>query len=323
MSSDKNYYDVLGVQATASADEIKKAFKRLAREHHPDAGGDEAVFKEISEAYDTLSDETKRSEYDAFLRYGAFAGASGAGGGAWGARGQGSGSWQTVTDYGDMGAWGDIFSRISKGEGAFGTDWEFPRRKAKGRDVQVTLEVSFEEAFSGAQKRVTVKTGDGSSQRLDIKIPAGAVDGGKLRYKGKGAAGQRGGAKGDLVIVTAIAPHELYERKGADVLLDLPVTIDEAALGTSIVVPAPDATKVKLRVPAATQDGQVLVVKGKGAPRVKGEGAGDLKVCVRVVVPTELNDGQRAALEAFRDASVAACLAVRPQIAAATGAAEQ
>ena len=298
VTAEKNYYDILGVRDTASADEIKSAFKNLAREHHPDVGGNEERFKEVSEAYDTLSDDAKRAEYDTYLKYGAFAGAANQGAHSWNTRGQ-QGNWQTVTDYGDMSAWSTIFESMRAGEGAFGTEWNFPRRKTKGRNVEVTLEVSFEEAFKGAEKRVTVKTGDGVSQQIDVKIPAGAVEGGKLRYKGKGAAGTRGGASGDLIIVTAIKPHKLYARKGADVLFDLPVSVAEAALGAQIVVPAPDGSKVKLRVPKGTQEGAVLAIRGKGAPRVKGDGNGDLKATVRIIVPKELSEEQAAALEAF------------------------
>ncbi|MCL1890490.1 MAG: J domain-containing protein [Coriobacteriia bacterium] len=303
-ATDKNYYDILGVGSSASLDEIKKSFKKLARKHHPDAGGDEAQFKEISEAYDTLSDAKKREEYDVFLKYGGFAG--GAAGGAWGGRGQ-QGNWQTVTDFGDMGAWGSIFESMRSGEGAFGTQWDFPEMKARGRDVKVTLEVSFDEAFAGAEKRVTLNTGEGKTKRtqqLAIKVPKGAVDDSKLRYKGKGGAGKKGGANGDLIVTLKLKPHELYTRQGADVLFDLPVSFAEAALGASIVVPAPDGSKVKLRVPKGTQEDAVLVIKGKGAPRArsKNESSGDLKARIHIVVPKNLNEEQTAALEAYASA---------------------
>ncbi|MDR2107842.1 MAG: J domain-containing protein [Coriobacteriales bacterium] len=306
-TKEKNYYQILGVAETASAAEIKKAFKRLAREHHPDTGGDEARFKEVSEAYETLSDAEKREQYDTFLKYGAFAAAGGGQGGfnPWAASGRGGasqGGWRTVTDYGDMGSWSDIFSRIAHGEGAFGTDWEFPGRKTKGNDRQVTLEVSFEEAFNGATKRITVRGSDGTSQQLDVKVPAGAVEGGKLRYKGKGGAGSGGGAPGDLVVVTAIKPHELYSRKGANVLMELPLALDEAALGATITVPAPDGSKVRLKVPPGTQEGKVFLIKGKGAARVKGDGHGDLRVKAKIVVPEALSDAEREAFEALAQA---------------------
>jgi curved DNA-binding protein len=167
---------------------------------------------------------------------------------------------------------------------------------------------------------VSIKTQDGTTQKIDVNVPAGAVDGGKLRYKGKGQGGSGGGASGDLVIVTRIAEHPLYARKGANVQLTLPVTVDEAALGAHIIVPAPDGSRVKLRVPACTQDGKVLVVKGKGAPRVKGEGNGDLRVHVQVELPKKLTEAQQAAMEAFALATQETGVDVRPEITARTGA---
>lgn len=308
-TTDRSYYEVLGVGEKASTDEIKKAFKKLARKHHPDAGGEEALFKEISEAYEVLSDDKKRKEYDNMRRYGAFqAGGSPAGGSPFGWGGDRSGSW-TVTDVGNQGgaggfsSIGDIFSRMAAGEGAFGTDWDFGKKKVKGQDIQVTLEVTFEEAFTGAQKRVTVKSTGGSNQTIDVKVPEGAVEGGKLRYKGKGAPGSNGGEKGDLLIVTSIKPHTLYQRDGANVHMDLPLSFDEAALGTSITIPTPDGSKVKLKIPSGTQDGKVFLIKGKGAKRVGGKAAsseyGDLRAKASIAVPKELNDDQKKALEAF------------------------
>ncbi|MDR3053121.1 MAG: DnaJ domain-containing protein [Coriobacteriales bacterium] len=299
----RDYYEVLGVKQTASTDEIKKAFKRLARKHHPDAGGDETKFKDVSEAYEVLSDKEKRVEYDQYLKYG---GAAGFGGG-----GQRS-AWS-----GGFGGWGDIFESIRHGEGAFGSNWDFPERSVKGRDVQVTLEVSFEEAFTGAEKRVTIRIND-EKQQLDVKIPAGAVEGGKLRYKGKGSLGTGKGEKGDLVIVTSIKPHPLYSRKGPNVHLDLPISMAEAALGAQIVVPAPDGSRVKLRIPAGTQNDNIFVIGGKGAPRIKGEGNGDLKVQVHFALPASLNEQQKAALESYAAASDPSGADIRPLIAAQT-----
>ena len=142
--------------------------------------------------------------------------------------------------------------------------------------MNVTLNVTFEEAFKGAEKRVTVRVpGRNESETLTVKIPAGAVDGGRLRFKGKGGPGENGGAAGDLLITTKIDEHPYYRRKSADVLMDVPVSVAEAALGASIVVPAPDGTKVRVKIPKGTQDDTVLSIKGKGAPQVKGQGTGD------------------------------------------------
>ena len=132
---------------------------------------------------------------------------------------------------------------------------------------------------------------------VTVNVPAGATDGGKLRFKGKGEPGVNGGPAGDLYVVTRIKAHPYYSRDGADVVLDLPVTLAEAALGATVRVPAPDGTKVRLKIPAGTQSGKTLRVRGKGAPKLKGGGSGDLRVKVDVVVPKELTDGQREALE--------------------------
>lgn len=306
MSATPDYYKTLGVSRDASTDEIKKAFRKLARKHHPDAGGDEAKFKELNEAYEVLSDEKKRQLYDQY-------------GTAnenqiphnWGG---GNVNVEDIFGGGGFGSWADILESIRSGEGGASGSWDFgdfgggfgnraPRAR-KGQDMNVTLSISFDDAFNGAEKRVTVRIpGKSESDTLTVKIPAGAVDGGRLRFKGKGGLGENGGAAGDLLITTKIEPHPYYTRDGADVLVDVPVTVAEAALGTSVVVPAPDGTKVRVRVPAGTQDGTVLTIKGKGAPKVKGEGAGNLKIKVGVVVPTQMNEGQKQAMEAFMAAT--------------------
>lgn len=302
-----DYYKTLGVPRNATADEIKKAYRKLARKHHPDAGGDEAKFKEINEAYEVLSDDKKRELYD---QYGtanenqipqSWGGAQG--GNPFGGDG--------------FGGWADILESIRHGEGAFGTDWDLGDlsgfggfggqarpRPQRGQDMNVTLSVSFDEAYNGTEKRVSVRVpGKADKETLTVKVPAGAVDGGRLRFKGKGGLGENGGANGDLLITTKIEPHPYYSRQGADVYVDLPVSVAEAALGASIVVPAPDDTKVRVKVPAGTQDATVLTIKGKGAQKVKGEGRGNLKIKVGVVVPKNMNDDQKKAMEDFMTAT--------------------
>ena len=306
MPATPDYYKTLGVARDASQDEIKKAFRKLARTHHPDAGGDEAKFKEINEAYEVLSDEKKRKLYDQYGTANENQIPHGWGGGA------GFGG----ADFSGFGSWAEILESIRRGEGAFGTNWDFgdfggfggrgargPVAR-KGQDLSVTLNVSFDDAFRGAEKRVTVRIpGKTEAETLTVKIPAGAVDGGRLRFKGKGGLGENGGPAGDLLVITKIDPHPYYRRDGADVIVTMPVTFAEAALGASIVVPAPDGTKVRVKVPAGTHDGTKLTIKGKGAPRVKGQGTGNLVIEVHVDIPAELNDGQRAALEAFAKAT--------------------
>ncbi len=304
MASTPDYYKTLGVPRTASADEIKKAFRKLARTHHPDAGGDEAKFKEINEAYEVLSDDKKRALYDQY----------GTANENQIPRGWGQGQSIPVEDIfggaggqGFSGSWSDILESIRRGEGAFGSNWDFggfggaqsqPRR---GQDMNVTLKVTFDEAYRGAEKRVTVRIpGKSESDTVTVKIPAGAVDGGRLRFKGKGGLSANGGPAGDLLITTKIEPHPYYSRDKADVVVDAPVTIAEAALGASIVIPAPDGTKVRVRIPAGTQDGAVLTIKGKGAPDVKNKGSfGNLKIKVDVKVPSTMNEKQRKAMEDY------------------------
>lgn len=318
-----DYYETLGVPRTASQAEIKKAFRKLARTHHPDAGGDEAKFKEINEAYEVLSDEKKKALYD---QYGTanenqipWGGGSGAGGFNYeDIFGGSGGKTYTYTSGGGGGFggmdWSDILNSIRSGDGAFGSDWDFKVNRARrGQDMNVTLDVSFDEAFNGTTKRVTVRIpGKADAETIDVKVPAGARDGGRLRYKGKGGPGDNGGESGDLLITTHITEHPYYSRNKADVLMTLPVNVAQAALGASIVVPAPDGTKIRVKVPAGTQDGKVLTIKGKGARDVKAKGAesyGDLKIKIRVETPTDMNDGQKKAMEEFLAASPEA---VRP-----------
>ena len=303
MPATPDYYKTLGVARDASADEIKKAFRKLARKHHPDAGGDEAKFKEINEAYEVLSDDKKRKLYD---QYGT-ANENQIPHGWAGRRGAGAAQGDPFAGFG---SWAEILESIRRGEGAFGTSWDFNfgGRKAaaarKGADLSVTLEVTFDEAFAGTEKRVTIRVpGKPDPETLTVKIPAGAVDGGRLRFKGKGAPGENGGPSGDLLVVTKVGEHPCFRRDGADVIVDVPITMAEAALGASVVVPAPDGTKVRVKIPAGTQDRATFAIRGKGAARVKGEGTGDLRIAVSVVVPTQLNSKQREALEAFQAAT--------------------
>lgn len=313
MANKPDYYKTLGVSKNATAEEIKKAYRKMARENHPDAGGDEEKFKDINEAYEVLSDEKKRQLYD---RYGTadqnqvpF---------NWGGGGAGGTTVSFEDLFGGAGSWSEILERLRSGEGAFGTSWDFGNiggsgfggygqqasRPAKGQDTTVNMEVSFDEAFHGTTKRVTVRVpGRDDKTTLDVKVPAGAIDGGRLRFKGQGVPGRNGGPAGDLLIVTKISKDPLFSRKGADVLTTVKVDMASAALGTSIVVPTPDGSKVRVKVPAGTQNGTVLSVKGKGAPRVKGTGSGDLKIELDISVPTNLNDAQRKALEDYIAAS--------------------
>ncbi|MCI1665749.1 MAG: DnaJ domain-containing protein [Atopobiaceae bacterium] len=308
--SKRNFYDVLGVKRDATPDEVKKAFRKLAQKYHPDAGGDEQKFKEISEAYETLGDAKKRKEYDQLLMFGGIPGAEYGGNGG---RNRGYTTYSTNVDGAD---WSDMFDNIRNGDGAFGP-FDFSTffnggggrtqsapRSARGGDLTMAIDVTAEEAFAGASRKVTYRVpSTGEQQTLTVKIPAGAVNGGKLRYRGRGEYGQAGGARGDLVITTNVAEHPLFKRDGADVRMDLPISSFEAALGATIEVPTPSGTCVRLKVPAGTQDGKTFRFRDLGAPNVKRKGSrGAMLVTVRVKTPSRLTAKEREALEALRDA---------------------
>lgn len=305
----KSFYDVLGVKRDASDDEIKKAFRKLAQKYHPDAGGDEAKFKEVSEAYETLSDPKKRKEYDQLLMFGGIPGADFGGSGG---RDRGYTTYTTNVGGGD---WSDIFDSMKNGDGAFG-NFDFSsifggqpahaqaNRTTKGSDLTMTIDVSADEAFQGASRKVTYRIpSTREEQTLTVKIPAGAVDGGKLRYRGRGEYGVNGGERGDLVITTKVAAHPLFKRDGADVRMDLPLSAYEAALGCTVDVPTPDGTTVRLKVPAGTQDGKTFRFRDLGAPNVRRKGTrGALLVTVKVEIPMRLTQKEKDALKALLDA---------------------
>ena len=282
MAAGKTFYDILGVSKSASDKEIKSAFRKLAQKYHPDAGGDEAKFKEISEAYETLSDEKKRKEYDQMLMFGGMPGAGGAYGGGYGAGAGASG-------------WGDIFDSIfSAGRS----------RARKGGDLSLTVDVTAEDAFRGVTHKVTYRIpSTGEQQTITVSVPAGAVDGGKLRYKRRGEYGVAGGERGDLVVTTHVEEHPLFKRKGADVTMEVPISVYEAALGCTVDVPTPGGATVRLKVPAGTQTGKKFRFKEMGAPDVKHRGrTGALLVEIKVQVPTNLSDDERDAMTKLREA---------------------
>ena len=305
----RNFYDVLGVQRNASEDDIRKAFRKLAVKYHPDNGGDEEKFKEISEAYETLSNPDKRKEYDQLLMFGGIPGAGAAGAGG-----------RTYTYTGGAGAgaggWGDIFDSIFRGDGAFGSDWgqgfggaagaagAGRSRARRGSDLSLTIDVSADDAFRGTTRKVTYRVPSTNEQQtISVSVPAGAVDGGKLRYKRRGEYGVNGGERGDLVVTTHVEEHPVFKRKGADVTMEMPISIYEAALGCHVDVPTPGGETLRLKIPAGTQTGKTFRFKEKGAPDVKHRGrTGALLVKVVVKVPTQLADDERTALETLRDA---------------------
>ena len=194
----------------------------------------------------------------------------------------------------------DIFGGGGFGGSGFGGQYQ--PQPQKGRDMNVTLNVSFDEAFNGCVKKVSVRNPQGGVETLDVKVPAGAVDGGRVRFRGKGAAGANGGPAGDLLVTTKISEHPLYSRHGADVLMTVPITVSEAALGAKIVIPAPDGTKIRVSVPAGSQDGTELKISGKGAPNVKGSGSGALRITFHVEIPKHMTEQQEQAMIDFQAA---------------------
>jgi molecular chaperone DnaJ len=342
-------YEILGVPKTASDDEIKKAYRKLARESHPDANqGDSAAeerFKEIQGAYDTLADPERRKQFDMFGANGS-RGAGGPGGGGF--------SYENVDLSDLLGQFGGIFGR---GGGRRGRP-----QPERGSDLESRVRLSFEDALAGAQVRVPVEVdapchtchgtgaepgtapvtcpqcgGSGTvsdshglfalsqpcprcrgngvivekpcptchglghervTRRYAVKIPAGAKDGTRVRLKGKGEPGRNGGPAGDLYVVASVDPSPLYERRDADLVLDVPVTYPEAALGATVEIPTPEGP-VNLKIPAGTESGRLLRVKGRGAPKLKGGGKGDLLARVKVTVPQKLTKAEKQALEGF------------------------
>ena len=336
----KSLYESLGVSKNASQDELKKAYRKLVREVHPDRNpGNEERFKEVQGAYDVLSDPEKRKQYD---RFGSMDGQPGPGAG-------------TTFDFGDFDL-GDIFGGIFNRGG----NRQQPQRGQRGNDVEVEVRVSFEDALQGVQTTVPVQLelachtchgtgaapgtapivcpncngsgvvatsqglfalqqpcpqcrGMGSivqtpcptcrgagrerrTKRYTVKIPAGVRDGTRIKLKGKGEAGFGGAEAGDLYVVTRVEPSKVYERRGDDLLVNVTVPFSTVALGGTVEAPTPEGA-VSLKIPAGTEDGKLLRIKGRGAPRLKGDGKGDVLARVKIDVPKKMSKKQRELLE--------------------------
>jgi molecular chaperone DnaJ len=316
---EKDFYAILGVPKDADQAAIKKAYRRLARKHHPDQNAGDASsekrFKDIGEANAVLSDPKQREEYDA-IRQMAHGGARFRAGGPGGnggfedvfsAFGGGAGDSQRVRfSTGGAGGAGqpdldDLLAQMfggAAGGGARGADpfsgFSAPRGPRAGADVQARTTLSFRDAVEGAT--VTLQTAEG--RRITTKVPAGVKDGQKIRLRGKGGEGDPGAPKGDLILTVAVDKHPVFGRDGDNLTVDLPVTFAEAALGATVSVPTLDGTPVRVKVAPGTPSGRVLRVKGHG---VKGRhGTGDLLAKVSVLVPQRLTDTARAAVEALR-----------------------
>jgi curved DNA-binding protein len=327
----KDYYATLGVPKSASDKDIKQAFRKLARKHHPDVNpGDkkaEGKFKDINEAYEVLGDPAKRKKYDELganwrayeqaeaAGQGPFAGRWNVNVGGGGARG-GAG-FRTMTPeemeamFGDQNPFSDFFTTFFGGamdEEVTGRRSSGTRGRARhpGRDVEHEIELTLEDAYHGATRRLALKY-DGQARTVDVRIPPGIGDGSRVRVPGEGEQGVGGATAGDLYLRVRLAPHALFERKGRDLYVKVPVFVSTAALGGEAEVPTLSGKSVRLRIPPLTQNGQVFRLKGYGMPALGKPGEhGDAYARVDVQLPTQLSDEERANWEALAKSHAAA-----------------
>ena len=315
----KDYYAILGVSKTASADEIKKTFRRLARKYHPDMNpGDkqaEARFKEVSEAYEVLSDPEKRQKYDQFGQYWKEAGQG------WPSGGGGVGVDVGGFDFSQYGSFdefiGELLGRFNTGAAGstgrtytyrtgtsgfsgfndFGgfKDYSGTDNRAAGAsaDREATITLSWSDAFHGVQKRLNL-----GNEVIDVRIPPGAKPGSRIRVRGKGQVSALNQQRGDLYLNVELNPHSFFQFDGENLVCEVPVTPDEAVLGASIEVPTPDGT-VSVNVPAGIRSGQSLRLRGKGWPRPKG-GRSDQLVKIVIATPKDLTQIEREYYEKIR-----------------------
>ena len=323
----KDYYQTLGVAKTATAKEIKQAFRKLARKFHPDVNpGDkssESKFKEINEAYEVLGDADKRRKYDELganwrqyeqaQQHGQAGGSpfGGAGGpDAWTINMGGPGGYRTMSPeemqdlFGNEDPFSDFFRTFFGGAGpreAGGRARAGGRapRPQKGQDIEHEVELTLEEAYHGATRRVSIKEG-GHARSVDVRIPVGVKDGSRVRAAGEGAAGASGGPAGDLYLRVHVKPHPVFERNGGDLQTKVAVPVTTAVLGGEAQVPTVTGS-VRLKIPEGTQNGQVFRLKAHGMPQVgKPDDRGDLYASVEVQLPRALTTEQRQHYEALQ-----------------------
>jgi len=297
---DKDFYAVLGVKKDVSDADLKKTYRKLARQYHPDSNaGDakaEARFKEISEAYSVLSDKELRTEYDQVRAMGGGARFTSGGGANAGFEDVFGGLFNQGARGRQSAGFEDLLGGMFGGRGGFGTasgGYQGFGGPTRGADITANTTLDFLTAIRGETVSLQMQSG----RETKVKIPAGVADGQKIKLKGKGQPSPDGGEAGDLVITVTVRKHPIFERDGLNLRLDVPVTFAEAALGATIEVPTLEGPPVKLRVTAGTPSGRVLRVKGRGVSTPKG--TGDLLATVVVAVPSHLTPAAKEALEAF------------------------
>ena len=307
-STAKDYYKILGVSKTATKEEIKKAYRSLARKYHPDLNPDkkdaEEKFKEVQEAHEVLSDEEKRKTYDMF--------------GSAEFRPGGRTTWKRADDTGqayeysysanDFSGFEDIFKDLfgSAGEGRPGRgrgeafrdifSTVTKERASRGRDLEYQIEIDFDTAIRGGVRDLSIsrQKQDGvETEKLSVRIPAGVDNGSRIRVQGKG---EGGGAKGDLYLRVKVKPHPIYSRKGDDIYLEVPVTVYEAALGRKIEIPTIDGT-AEMTIPPGVQSGTRLRLKGKGVTNLKTKARGDQYIEIKIAMPDKIGEDDRKRFE--------------------------
>jgi len=317
----KDYYATLGLAKTATDKEIKQAYRKLARKHHPDVNpGDksaEAKFKEINEAYEVLGDPAKRKKYDElganwrmYEQAGAgapgFQGSPGAGWNVHFGGGGPQGGYRTMTEdemremFGDENPFSDFFRTFFGGMGEEESPRSTGRGRARaraGRDVEQEIELGLEDAYHGTTRRLAIKQ-DGHARTVDVRIPAGVGDGSRVRVAGEGEHGAGGARSGDLYLRIRLAPHPAFERKGRDLYTRVPIPLTTGVLGGEADVTTLAGKSLRLKIPSTTQNGQMFRLKGHGMPVVGKPGEhGDLYARVDVQLPRELTPEQRKLFE--------------------------